>query len=240
LGRAISVAIDSRAHSIMTMTHRMTFLEDLFPKQVICVVSSRPPENFELLPEERDTTGEMTPLRLREFEHGRSCARQALEKLGYPNCAVPVSHSREPVWPAGTVGSITHCDGTAAAAVARTADIGGIGLDIETDEPLDANLLPMICRDDEWPRTTTAESRMLIGKLLFSAKESVFKCIWPQVRRFVDFNEVSIELNLDRNTFTAIAHSKDLPQPLFDRLIGRFDRRNHLIVTALTAAKPIR
>jgi 4'-phosphopantetheinyl transferase EntD len=222
------------------MTDAIISLQDLFPEQVICIVSSGPPENFELLAGEREATREMTPLRLREFEHGRSCARRALAELGYPDCAVPTTQNRSPEWPTGVVGSITHCGGKAAAAVARAADIGGIGLDIETDEPLDENLLPIICRDDEWPQASSVEERLLLGKLIFSAKESVFKCIWPQVRRFIDFTEVSIELGLERNTFTATPHTLDLPQQLFDRLTGRFDRRDHMIVTALTAAKPIR
>jgi len=213
------------------MIKRATSLDNLFPKPVACVVSSRPPENFELLPEERNTTGEMTPLRLREFEHGRSCARRALAQLGYPDCPVPAGADRVPEWPAGVVGSISHCGDTAAAAVALATDVDGIGLDIETSDGLDEDLLPLICRDDELAQIDAEESRLRLAKLLFSAKESVFKCIWPRVRRFVDFQEVEIRMNLDDNTFIALPDSSDLPTELFCRIRGRFGETQALYVT---------
>ena len=210
----------------------MTVLEGLFPEQVRCVMSNDYPARFDLLPAELESVEAMSPKRHMEFLHGRSCARLALAGLGYPGCAVPLGADRAPVWPDGVVGSISHCGDTAAAAVAHRSDVGGIGLDLERNEELDQPLLAMICRDEEFERLGDGDVRLLMAKLLFSAKESVFKCVFPQVRRFIDFREVEIELDLDANTFRACPCTDDLDPDLFARLHGRFGQAGNLFVTA--------
>jgi 4'-phosphopantetheinyl transferase EntD len=220
------------------MSTRMTVLEGLFPDYVRCVMSEEYPARFELLPEESACAAAMSPRRRRDFTHGRSCARLALAGLGYRDCAVPVGADRAPVWPDGVVGSISHCDGTAAAAVAHDAETTGIGLDIESSEGLEDNLLPMICRREERARLEATDAGPLLAKLIFSAKESVFKCVWPAVRRFVDFQEVEVRLDLDGNTFSAVPHAEDLPADLFAGLRGRFGETGGLLLTAAYGAAP--
>lgn len=228
----LGTLMTSQSRAGIVMPSRMTFLEGLFPEPVRCVISADYPEQFELLPAEHRSTVPMIRKRRREFVHGRSCARFALAGLGYPDCAVPAGNDRAPIWPDGIVGSISHCGGSAAAAVARRADIDGIGLDIESNEDLDRRLVPMICRSDERTQLGDEDTRYLLAKLVFSAKESIFKCIWPQVRRFVDFQEVEIRLNLDAGTFSARPQSDDLPTASFRRLRGRFRRTGELLATA--------
>lgn len=211
---------------------RITVLEGLFPEQVRCVISENCPENFELLPAEIDGTFPMIPRRRREYRHGRCCARLALAGLGYPDCPVPLGTDRAPLWPEGVVGSISHCGDSAAAAVAHRVEVGGIGLDIEQTEELDQPLVSMICRSEELERLGPGDVRLLVAKLLFSAKESVFKCIFPLVQRFVDFQEVEVQLDLDANTFVARPHAEDLEPQLFRRLHGRFGQTRGLFVTA--------
>lgn len=214
------------------MTSRMTVLEGLFPEQVRCVLSTDFPDGFELLGDEREQLAVMAAGRRREFIHGRSCARLALAGLGHADCPVPSSPQRAPVWPAGVVGSISHCGDAAAAAVAHRDDIGGIGLDLEAREELDRSLLPMICRPDELAEIERSEIGLILAKLVFSAKESVFKCIWPRVRRFVDFLDVTIELDLEANRFAARPQSADLPESLFAGLRGRVGQAGELFVTS--------
>jgi len=211
----------------------MTVLEGLFPEHVRCVISADYPEQFALLPDETECTAPMNPRRRREFVHGRSCARIALAGLGYPDCPVPVGDGRAPTWPDGVVGSISHCGATAAAAVAHRGDTGGVGLDIEQNQALDEPLLRMICRADERERLDGTDVGLLLAKLIFSAKESVFKCVWPELRRFVDFQEVEIRLDIDRNTFSALPHADDLSPDLFGRLRGRFGQTGELFITAV-------
>ncbi len=202
------------------------------PDRVSCIISNQLAPDFALLEAEETTTAAMVDKRRREFVHGRCCARQALANLGYPDCPVPVGEDRAPVWPDRVVGSISHCDGTATAVAAHIENACSLGIDLERCEALDAALMPMICRREELARLDGDERERLLGKLIFSAKESLFKCIWPEVRRFVDFQEVEIRLNLEDNSYTARPHAADLPAGLFEQVQGRIGQTGGLWVTA--------
>src|SRR5438876_615194 len=75
-----------------------------------------------LFGEERALVAGASPVRRREFTAGRVCARDALQQLGGPRCAILRDPSRAPIWPEGFVGSISHAAGYCVAAAARTAD----------------------------------------------------------------------------------------------------------------------
>ena len=74
--------------------------------------------------------------RRREFVTARRCARQALTALGLPATAIPAGPDRQPQWPSGVAGSITHCPGYRAAAVAMGTEVASLGIDAEPHEPL--------------------------------------------------------------------------------------------------------
>ena len=84
-----------------------------------------------LWPEEAAAVQHAVEKRRREFAVGRMLARAALAAIGDPPSAIPTGNHREPVWPAGIVGSITHCAGYCAAAVARDAMVVALGIDAE-------------------------------------------------------------------------------------------------------------
>jgi 4'-phosphopantetheinyl transferase EntD len=93
--------------------------------------------------------------RRQEFATGRRCAREALAKLGVPgSLGTPIlsGPNREPVWPPGIVGSITHCEGYRAAAVAREQDLVSVGIDAEPHGPLPDGVLGMIALPQETAR----------------------------------------------------------------------------------------
>ena len=69
--------------------------------------------------------------RLADFSTGRYCAIKALEQLGINNSIIPIGKDREPIWPEGIVGSISHCDSLTGAIVAKSSDHISLGLDIE-------------------------------------------------------------------------------------------------------------
>jgi len=71
------------------------------------------------------------PQRQREFSRGRFCAHEAIRRLGESASPILAEVSRNPIWPRGLLGSITHCKGYTAAIVGRTSDYGGIGIDVE-------------------------------------------------------------------------------------------------------------
>lgn len=144
-----------------------------------------------LWPEELATTMSMRPARLREFRHGRHCARRALGALGLPAAAIPVGARRAPEWPPGLVGSISHAGPWALAVTAPASRLRSLGADLEPDLPLDEPLKAMIGTAAEfgWLATQFPADP---GKLAFSAKESVYKCLWPLTGRFIEFLEIEL------------------------------------------------
>jgi 4'-phosphopantetheinyl transferase EntD len=210
----------------------MTPLENLLPAHIRCVFSDESPEGFKLLPAEAESTLNMRPKRLREFVHGRACARLALTQLGLPECAIPVGEHRAPAWPDGIVGSISHSGEYAAAAVAHKADYRGLGVDLEASESLDESLLQTICRPEEQEQLMNRNERFYLAKIIFSAKESVYKCIWPTVLHFVEFHEIEIQLDTEAKLFTARPHSERLPVELIQNIQGRYTETRELIISA--------
>ncbi|HEY7101617.1 MAG TPA: 4'-phosphopantetheinyl transferase, partial [Mycobacteriales bacterium] len=97
-----------------------------------------------LLPEEEVLVARAVGKRRAEFTTVRTCARIALGRLGLPPAPLLSGPKREPLWPDGVVGSITHCDGYRAVAVARADQLATIGIDAEPHDTLPAGILARI------------------------------------------------------------------------------------------------
>lgn len=190
-----------------------------------------------ILPEEMALVAAATESRQEEFITGRYCARQALRRLGQPDAALLRGAGREPLWPAGIVGSITHCPGYRAAAVAHDCDIFTIGIDAEICAPLPAGVPELVLVDAERHWLATMSADFPWDRLIFSAKESVFKAWWPLTRVWLDFSAATINLQPDNGTF----HAELAPQlwHISARQItgfaGRFLIRDGFILTAIAA-----
>jgi 4'-phosphopantetheinyl transferase EntD len=147
--------------------------------------------------------------RRREFNAGRSYARQALAALGCPPQPLPVGPTREPKWPFGFVGSISHSNEACAAIAARSERYCGVGLDLESDRPLDNDeMRRSICRPEERSLAWTGGDP---AKLLFVIKETVFKAYYPVARCFLEFADVLVEVDAARQSFRAELMRKDAP-----------------------------
>lgn len=143
--------------------------------------------------------------RRREFGTVRCCARLAMRELGLRAVAVLPDTDGAPRWPVGVVGSMTHCSGYRAAAVARATDLRGVGLDAEPHAPLpDAVHELVVGSDEQEPLALLAQSHPEVcwDRLLFCVKEAVFKAWFPLTRQWLDFTDVSTTLDPD-GTFTA-------------------------------------
>ncbi|MEX1033181.1 MAG: 4'-phosphopantetheinyl transferase superfamily protein [Cellvibrionaceae bacterium] len=142
------------------------------------------------------------PKRKAEFLAGRYCVRLALKEMGEDaGHNIGVGEQRAPLWPNGLIGSITHSQGFASAAIARDDLLRGIGIDSEQliGEKTAANVASHILVDSE---TYEANRALVDGPrqyltLVFSAKESIFKCVYPQVKRYFDFRDAEIFLDPD-------------------------------------------
>jgi enterobactin synthetase component D len=136
-----------------------------------------------------------------EFICGRLCAREALKRLGATDFDIPMGADRSPIWPTGFVGSITHSEGMAFAAVARREQAQSLGLDVEKIMSRDTalELAPILASSDEYSRLLTPpEDHPRLTTTIFSAKEAIFKCLYPFVKRQFDFSDVKIN-SIDRN-----------------------------------------
>jgi enterobactin synthetase component D / holo-[acyl-carrier protein] synthase len=206
-------------------------LRGLLPDGVSLAEASDNP--FELFPEERAALGAVTPKRLRDHGAGRAMARRALAQLGLAPIEIPVGPDRAPVWPEGIVGSITHCGGYVAAAVARARDILALGIDAEPIRPLERGVIERIGHADELAQLARHCSIEVIGVLLFSAKESVFKAWFPLARRWLDFADVRLAFDWRSGSFSAqIRHDAQV-----DGCPARFDGRFRIgTAHVLTAA----
>lgn len=169
----------------------------LLPNDVVVEVAGPHREPAPLPPGEAQAVENAVPKRQREFALGRDCAHRALARLGVPATEVLAAPTREPLWPAEVRGSITHCSSVAAAAVGHAARWRGLGIDAEPDSHLAANLLPIVCREDERAWIDGRTDDLPWGKLFFSAKESVYKCVFPAARVFLEFEDVALRLSLD-------------------------------------------
>ena len=98
---------------------------------------------------EQEIVANAVEVRRREFATARHCARAALKELGVPPVPIGRRQDRSPIWPPGIAGSITHCEGYRAAAVARSAEWEGIGIDAEPDGPLPEETCRLILRVEE-------------------------------------------------------------------------------------------
>jgi 4'-phosphopantetheinyl transferase EntD len=159
-----------------------------------------------LFPEEEALLTRSVEKRRREFTTGRACARAALRRLGVPPGPILPGERGAPVWPAGVVGTITHCDGYRAAAVARTRDMLALGLDAEPNDVLPEGVLDLVANPDEraWiAEWTAAHAGVHWDRMLFSAKESVYKAWFPLARRWLDFSEATLTVDPHGGTFTA-------------------------------------
>jgi len=164
-----------------------------------CEERHDPPEAV-LLPAEEAIVALAVPKRRREFATGRLCARQALARLGLPPSAILAGPAGQPLWPDGIVGSITHCAGYRAAAVAWSGDVGALGIDAEPHAPLPDGVLDTVASDDERAhlhRLADREPDVRWDRLLFSAKESAYKAWYPTGGRILEFEEATVALDPD-------------------------------------------
>ncbi|MGC5286215.1 4'-phosphopantetheinyl transferase family protein [Micromonospora sp. DT231] len=210
-------------------------IELLLPEPVACAEAFADVADEPCFPGEERLVDRAVPARRQEFVTARRCAREALARLGFPPAPILPGPRREPRWPAGVAGSITHCRGYRAAAVARVAHAAGVGIDAEPHGPLPEGVAASI--------SAAGEPEMLRGlrradasthwdRLLFSAKESIYKAWFPLTRRELEFEDA--RLTIDPATRTFVGHvTADGGDPGLKTLHGRYLVTGGLVVTAV-------
>jgi 4'-phosphopantetheinyl transferase EntD len=150
-----------------------------------------------LTDEETSSLPSRLPDALRASGAARIVARELLARMGVPTTALPKGPSGAPAWPSDVVGSLAHDDRVAVATVARRTTMATLGIDVEPAGPLPDDLLDMVA---------TARERLVlhrqpaVGRLLFAAKEAVYKAINPLDGIFLEFHDIEVDLAGSRAT----------------------------------------
>ncbi|UNK28886.1 4'-phosphopantetheinyl transferase superfamily protein [Serratia plymuthica] len=173
-----------------------------------------------------------------DYLSGRYAARQLLMNAGCRD-AVAVGPDRAPVWPAGWCGSISHTGKWAIAVLSPQHYRVNPGVDIE-------RLQPEVMREIA-TTFTTPDERALLAKsplpyetallITFSAKESLFKALFPQVQHMFGFEAAWLcELNPQQNAFTLQLTRRLAPRlPAGYRVRGRYLVRDSEVITLILA-----
>jgi 4'-phosphopantetheinyl transferase EntD len=207
-------------------------LDRLLPAAVHTAYLRTDPPDAELFPAEAELITNAVPKRRQEFATVRHCARLALAGLAVAPAPILPGVRGAPIWPDGIVGSMTHCPGFRGAAVARRAQIGGIGIDAEVHGPLPAGVLALVASPQERAHLDGLASRqpaVYWERLLFSAKESVYKVWSPRTGRWLGFEEAELTFDPGARTFTA----RLLVDGPFRTLSGRFLVDDGIVLTAV-------
>jgi enterobactin synthetase component D / holo-[acyl-carrier protein] synthase len=215
-------------------------IERILP-EVAVVVSTRGEREVELFPAERKALGQAVEKRRREFVTARACAREALARLGLPPQPLPSGSRGEPIWPDGVVGSITHCAGYRACAVAAASELTTIGIDAEVAAPLPAGLVGDIALPEERQaieRLTAADSSVSWDRLLFSIKESIYKAWFPLTRSWLGFEDASVSIDREHGTFAAhlLVPGPTLHGRHLDGFRGRWLAADGLVLSAIAVS----
>lgn len=149
-------------------------------------------DDQELMPDELVGFGRRLLGPRRQSGAARRTARDLLAGLGYGRPAILRSPSGAPLWPPGIVGSMAHDSEVAVAVVARSAAFDALGIDIEPAERLPSDIIELVATPAERARYPAA---IIESRVLFAAKEAVYKALFPIDGVFLDFHEVDIDLD---------------------------------------------
>jgi len=213
-------------------------IEEILPLEVASAEAFDDAGPATLFPEEEAVVSRAVAKRRGEFATGRACARAALARLGFPPAPILPGPRRAPQWPPGVAGSITHCDGYRAAAVALVRDVASVGVDAEPNDALPAGVLDHISLAQEraWlPGLAGAAPGVSFDRLLFCAKESVYKAWFPLTGRWLGFEQAEVTIEPEAGTFRAELLE---PGPVLGgcpltSFTGRWLARDGLLLTAI-------
>lgn len=173
-----------------------------------------------------------------EYVAGRYLATIALQSLGSKDTFVPTGDDRSPVWPKLYAGSITHADGKAMCAVALRSKLNRVGLDLETviEQAVASDIISSILVDSELDLVGPPSSiNVDVFTIIFSAKESLFKCLYPEVKKYFDFKAARM-IEVDFSTKTFQLELTETLTPFLrqgKKFEGLFDKNNNMVFTLI-------
>ena len=185
--------------------------------QTAVVVQSCDITDFQssLGPREREAARSMVQKRIAEFSSGRHCARLAAAQLALTPkqqtqiCDIAIGSSRQPLWPEGVIGSITHDDARAIVVLSVDPTCAGVGIDLQSFAERQSMselhgiigsktevraAVDQLSRSTAYTDVVQNEGLDTASAVVFSIKEAVFKCFFPIFGIWIDFTDVTIDL----------------------------------------------
>ena len=180
-----------QAHEVMGFRSFSTAIDELvlsgvlFGQRVI-----RPGDEAAILPEEAPAFERSVVAVRRASGAARLVARDLLRRLGYLEWPIKRSSAGAPIWPEGIRGSLAHDSNYAVAAICREQDLRALGVDVEPAELLPRELVDLVATPREREHL---DADGFGGRMLFVAKEAVYKALYPLDRSFLDYHDVEID-----------------------------------------------
>lgn len=215
-------------------------LDGLFdPRVRLCIEPIGDPDPAQLPAQEQGLITKAVPKRRREFAAGRLLARRMLGEFGFPSEPLLRGEHGAVPWPTGIQASISHCEPWVAVAMTDAPEISGVGLDVEYAKPLEEKYWHVIltsedmCHLESWPE----ETRPIVAKRMFGAKEAAYKAQYPTSQEFLPFSAMWIAVGADMDTFEATFRRDAGPWRTGDVLQGRFSILGEHVLTGVVASR---
>jgi 4'-phosphopantetheinyl transferase EntD len=199
------------------------------------------PPGLAPLPDEEPLIAKSVAKRRNEFITVRHCARTALSQLGVPPVPILKGDKGEPCWPAGVVGSLTHCTGYRGAVVGRVGAVRSVGIDAEPHDVLPDGVLGAITLAEERQEIAALPEGRHWDRILFCAKEATYKAWFPLTKRWLGFEDAHVVFDVDpagvgtSGAFVSriLIDGQALSGPPLTSLRGRWAVDRGLVLTAI-------
>lgn len=217
------------------MADRNALLAALFDSHIVTVGRLHDEPCAPIFDQEEALIADASLDRVREFRSGRACAHAAMRGLGRAASPVLRGGDREPLWPTGIVGSISHSQTFAAAAVGRADAYAAIGLDVESDAAVEQAFARRVCSARELARCAELGPTEELAAVVFSAKESAYKAQYPLSKAVLYWRDLEVMLEPDR---FSVGFRADCPPFRAGQLMaGRWFRGSGLVFTGIVLAR---
>jgi len=218
----------------MQKAQRTNAVASLFPPGVVAFETRGIVTPDVLLEAERECVVRAVDKRIREFAAGRLCARSGLAELGFAPAPLLAGADRVPLWPQGSLGSISHTDQYCVAVVALQGNIAAVGVDVERIGGLGTALWPSVLRPEEraWVSALEEDVRAQSATIIFSAKEAFYKCQYALTGEWLNFDDVAVEVGVDSFEVTLVKQGALVSRSALS-CAGRFLIDGNTIVTGI-------
>jgi 4'-phosphopantetheinyl transferase EntD len=203
-----------------------------------------PPPTDALLATEAAALGPAGAAAYRDHAAGRLCARRALAQLDVPHQQLPAGPMGTPIWPEGTVGSITYCVGYAVAVVGSVERFAALGVSAGRISPLPREVTDRITVPAERDWLDRAADAMpgsaVLANVIFSAKKAAYKAWSPLTGRPVGWRDALVRFESGTGHGTGVPVTGHFTVgPAVERLdgrtfSGRFAVADGLVIAAVT------